>query len=108
MPIYEYRCTSCGNVFEKIQKFSDPPLASCESCNGKVEKLISRTAFHLKGGGWFSSGYTSNGSSAPSGSPGSTPSSSPSEAPSKPDGGEKKKGDGKGSGGGCGSACACH
>lgn len=100
MPIYEYRCTSCGKVFEKIQKFSDPPLSACESCDGKVEKLISRTAFQLKGGGWFSSGYTAGGSS--------TPSSSDSPAsPSKPAGSDKKA-DGNGSGGGCGPSCACH
>jgi putative FmdB family regulatory protein len=57
MPIYEYRCTSCAKTFEVIQKFSDPPLTECSGCSGKLEKLVSRTSFQLKGSGWFASGY---------------------------------------------------
>jgi len=57
MPIYEYQCNKCGNVFEVMQKFSDAPLKKHEKCGGKVEKLISRSGFQLKGGGWFASGY---------------------------------------------------
>lgn len=57
MPIYEYQCDKCGDVFEVIQKFSDAPLMKHEKCGGKVEKLISRSGFQLKGGGWFASGY---------------------------------------------------
>lgn len=57
MPIYEYRCTRCGDQSEVLQKITDRPLRKCEKCSGKLEKLISRTSFHLKGGGWFDSGY---------------------------------------------------
>ena len=57
MPIYEYQCNKCGNVFEVMQKFSDAPIKKHERCGGKVEKLISRSGFQLKGGGWFASGY---------------------------------------------------
>jgi putative FmdB family regulatory protein len=57
MPMYEYRCDSCGMIFEARQKFSDPPLESCQSCGGSVQKLISRTGFALKGGGWYQQGY---------------------------------------------------
>ena len=57
MPIYEYQCNKCGNVFEVLQKFSDPPIKKHEKCGGKVEKLISKSGFQLKGGGWFASGY---------------------------------------------------
>jgi len=60
MPLYEYRCDSCGLVFEVRQKFSDAPLTACRDCGGPVRKLISRTAFALKGGGWYAQGY-SNG-----------------------------------------------
>lgn len=59
MPIYEYQCNKCGNVFEVLQKFSDPPIKKHEKCGGKVEKLISKSGFQLKGGGWFASGYAS-------------------------------------------------
>ncbi len=57
MPMYEYKCHDCGLVFEARQKFSDAPLSECRACGGGVEKLISRTAFALKGGGWYDQGY---------------------------------------------------
>src|SRR5512134_1386714 len=57
MPIYEYHCLACHHEFEVLQKFSDPPLAHCPSCAGQVRKLISRSAFHLKGNGWYATDY---------------------------------------------------
>src|SRR5205085_12431077 len=62
MPIYEYRCLNCGHQFELMQKFSDPPVETCTSCSGTVQKLISRSAFHLKGSGWYVTDYGRNGS----------------------------------------------
>jgi putative FmdB family regulatory protein len=62
LPIYEYRCKSCGKVIEVIQQFSDRPLRKCRTCSGKLEKLISSAAFHLKGGGWYAEGYNKNAS----------------------------------------------
>ena len=58
MPIYEYSCRDCGKVIEVVQKISDAPLKKCEACGGKLEKVISRSAFHLKGGGWYTDGYS--------------------------------------------------
>jgi putative FmdB family regulatory protein len=60
MPLYEYRCKSCGHAFEVIQKFSDRPLKTCRECSGPLEKLISRSSFQLKGGGWFIGDYSSS------------------------------------------------
>lgn len=57
MPLYEYQCSKCGNVFEVIQKFSDEPLTIHEGCGGEVVKLISRSAFQLKGSGWYATDY---------------------------------------------------
>ena len=57
MPLYEYRCTACEHTFELRQKFSDPPATECPKCTGKVTKLISSSAFALKGGGWYAEGY---------------------------------------------------
>ena len=57
MPIYEYNCDKCGNVVERIQKFSDPLLTEHEGCGGTLTKLISRSAFHLKGDGWYVTDY---------------------------------------------------
>ena len=62
MPIYEYRCLACGHQFELMQKFSDPPAQACGVCAGEVQKLISRSAFHLKGSGWYATDYGRNGS----------------------------------------------
>ena len=62
MPIYEYRCKSCEKVFEVIQQLGDRPLRKCRECSGKLEKLVSRTAFLLKGGGWYNEGYTRSAS----------------------------------------------
>jgi putative FmdB family regulatory protein len=59
MPIYEYQCEACGLVFEARQKFSDEPLSQCQECGGAVHKLISQSAFALKGSGWYQQGYSS-------------------------------------------------
>ena len=57
MPMYEYQCSACGHQFELRQKFSDAPATECPSCGGDVKKMISNTAFTLKGGGWYAEGY---------------------------------------------------
>lgn len=57
MPIYEYQCSGCGKVFEIFQKISDKPLTKCKECKGKLSKLISNCAFHLKGNGWYVTDY---------------------------------------------------
>lgn len=61
MPIYEYRCRACDHAFEEWQRMSDAPIAVCPRCKKReVEKLLSTTAFQLKGGGWYKDGYTSS------------------------------------------------
>jgi putative FmdB family regulatory protein len=64
MPLYEYRCSKCGEKFEVIQKFSDAPLTVHESCGGTVERLISLSGFSLKGSGWYATDYAKSGSSS--------------------------------------------
>ncbi len=59
MPVYEYQCQDCGKTFEDLQAISDKPLKNCKFCNGTVQRLISRTSFSLKGGGWYKDGYAS-------------------------------------------------
>lgn len=66
MPIYEYRCSTCGKTFEKLQKFSDPPLEVHAECGGKLEKLISTSALQFKGSGFYITDY--KGGKADSGS----------------------------------------
>jgi putative FmdB family regulatory protein len=58
VPIYEYQCTNCGEVFEAFQKINDEPVAICRFCHGPVEKLFSHTSFQLKGSGWYLTDYS--------------------------------------------------
>jgi len=62
MPIYEYTCKKCGN-FEVMQRITEAPLKKCPTCSSKVTKLISQSAFHLKGSGWYMTDYGKNGAS---------------------------------------------
>lgn len=62
MPIYEYNCKRCGN-FEITQRISEDPLKKCPTCGTKVTKLISPSAFHLKGSGWYMTDYAKSGAS---------------------------------------------
>ncbi len=59
MPVYEYECPACEKVIEVQQRISDDPLSACPDCGGEVKKLVSMSSFHLKGGGWYSDGYSS-------------------------------------------------
>ena len=61
MPLYEYQCAKCGR-FELIRKFSDPPLATCPTCGGEVQKLLSAPAIQFKGAGWYITDYARKGS----------------------------------------------
>ncbi len=68
MPIYEYLCEGCGRISEVMQKMSDPPPRTCPECGSrKIAKLVSRSAFQLKGGGWYSDLYASRKKDAKSG-----------------------------------------
>jgi len=63
MPIYEYACEKCESEFEVEQRITDDPIKSCPRCKSrKIKRLISRTSFVLKGGGWYSDLYSSSGS----------------------------------------------
>ena len=60
MPVYEYICKGCDHEFERQQRISDSPIRKCPACGSmKAKRLISRTSFVLKGGGWHSDLYSS-------------------------------------------------
>jgi len=82
MPLYEYKCQSCGKTFEVIQKFSDEPLTTHSECGGVLEKVISAPAFHLKGTGWYATDYGKGN--------GKSPKSDDSKSDSKSEKGEAK------------------
>lgn len=59
MPVYEYECPKCEKVHEVQQRMIDDPISSCPECGGPVKKIMSRSSFQLKGGGWYADGYAS-------------------------------------------------
>src|SRR5687767_378162 len=68
MPTYEYKCQSCGTVFELRQRFSDEPLTTHENCGGEVERIISAPGLQFKGTGWYVTDYArGNGKSTDKG-----------------------------------------
>ncbi|MGM0574553.1 MAG: FmdB family zinc ribbon protein [Myxococcota bacterium] len=62
MPIYEYRCESCGEHLEKMQAISEDPITLCPECGDEaLKRLISQTSFVLKGSGWYVTDYANKG-----------------------------------------------
>jgi len=57
MPIHEYKCRKCGSVAERIEGAHDKPMRKCPSCGGRVDQMISSSAFVLKGSGWYATDY---------------------------------------------------
>jgi putative FmdB family regulatory protein len=79
VPLYEYECPKDG-TFEKIQKFSDPPLTKCPTCGGPVERLLSAPAIQFKGTGWYITDYARKGDSGGGKKDGGKPSGGSSES----------------------------
>jgi len=93
MPVYEYICKACDHEFEREQRISDRPVKKCPACGAmKAKRLISRTSFVLKGGGWYSDLYSSNRGDSGKRESGAEGSSS-SESTSTPSSSSDKKDD---------------
>jgi putative FmdB family regulatory protein len=92
MPLYEYRCKSCGEKEEKLEGFDAPTEHDCPEC-GKplaMHRIVSLTSFTLAGGGWMAQGYANGTPGKSRGASGPAPAAAPS------------------AGGGCAGGCACH
>ena len=62
MPIYEYRCSSCGFQKEYLRKLSDPALSVCPECGLQTfSKMLSAAGFQLKGSGWYATDFRNSG-----------------------------------------------
>ena len=79
MPTYTYTCTTCNDVIEKRQSFSDAPLTTCEQCGGSLRKIIHPVGIVFKGSGWYITDSRSSTSST-NGPAASTPSDSAAKA----------------------------
>jgi len=101
MPIYAYKCGSCGHAKDVLQKISDAPLTDCPACGKSTfSKQLTAAGFQLKGSGWYATDFKGGSTASPSGStaPSDTTATatSTSDAPAASDAG------------GCGTSCACH
>jgi len=116
MPIYAYKCGSCGHAKDVLQKISDAPLTTCPACGAEAfSKQLTAAGFQLKGSGWYvtdfrgGSGSSAGGTGTASASSSGTSSSSTDSSPSSSSSSSSGKSDGpEASAGGCGGACACH
>jgi putative FmdB family regulatory protein len=114
MPIYAYKCASCGFAKDVLQKVSDTPLSVCPECGAQAfNKQITAAGFQLKGSGWYVTDFRGgSGGSTASKSDDKKPaeaakSDSSTSSDSKP--AESSKSDApSAAAGGCGASCACH
>jgi putative FmdB family regulatory protein len=101
MPIYEYECSQCHQTSDALQKVNDPPPETCPRCGAQhtLSRLVSRTSFVLKGGGWYADLYSSSKPKSDGGEskPAAKPDSS-SGTTSTPSTGSSSSGSGSGSG----------
>ncbi len=94
MPIYAYRCASCGHSRDVLQKMSDPVLTTCPACGAEqFQKQVTAAGFQLKGSGWYATDFKGGNAPAPAAAatPGDTAgAAAPAAAPaSSPEGGAK-------------------
>ena len=112
MPIYAYRCASCGHSRDVLQKMSDPVLTACPACGAEqFQKQVTAAGFQLKGSGWYATDF--KGGSAPAAAPapaisgdagGSATPSAPAPAPAP----SSDSGSSASSASHGGGSCACH
>jgi putative FmdB family regulatory protein len=116
MPIYAYRCGSCGHAKDVLQKISDAPLTDCPTCGQPTfSKQLTAAGFQLKGSGWYATDFKGGGGApAAAASTASTTSDSPSAAPAE-GGSAASSGEASSTAvaspaasGGCATGCACH
>jgi putative FmdB family regulatory protein len=73
LPLYEYRCTSCGYSFEKIQNFSAEPERECPKCHGVLIRPVTAPALRFEGAGWYVNDYAGKGAAKKSDASGEAP-----------------------------------
>ncbi|TSE34813.1 FmdB family zinc ribbon protein [Tepidimonas charontis] len=102
MPIYAYKCDSCGHAKDVLQKVSDEPLSVCPACGaGTFRKQVTAAGFQLKGTGWYVTDFRGGGGAAA----GAAASKSDDVAKGSDSSAAKDSG---GASTPCGASCACH
>jgi len=116
MPIYAYRCASCGHSRDVLQKMSDPVLTTCPVCGTEqFQKQVTAAGFQLKGSGWYATDFKGGGAPAAAVAPATAADGGAAAAPASPaapapapsaDSGPSASASSSGSHGG--GSCACH
>ena len=108
MPIYAYKCGSCGHAKDVLQKISEAPLTVCPACGADAfAKQITAAGFQLKGSGWYVTDF--RGGNSASSTPADKPADKPADAGKTEGSSTPAKTDApSASAGGCGASCACH
>ena len=108
MPIYAYRCETCGFAKDVLQKMSDEPLSQCPECGKDTfRKQVTAAGFQLKGSGWYVTDFR-GGTSAPA-SAAAAPAASSSESTSSTSSASSAGGEASSApAASCGGGCACH
>ncbi|MDM7464239.1 MAG: zinc ribbon domain-containing protein [Tepidimonas taiwanensis] len=103
MPIYAYKCESCGHAKDVLQKVSDAPLTTCPACGADTfRKQLTAAGFQLKGTGWYVTDFRNSGSAATGTAAAGASSSAEASKPSAGDSGAGSNATP------CGASCACH
>lgn len=108
MPIYAYKCESCGFTKDQLQKLSDAPLTDCPACAASTfKKQLTAAGFQLKGSGWYATDFKGAGTAVPATTANSDAASTAAPS-SKPAESSVAKPDAAAPAGGCGGSCNCH
>ncbi len=110
MPIYAYRCGSCGHAKDVLQKLSDAPLSTCPACGAETfQKQITAAGFQLKGSGWYVTDFKGgSGGSSATATAASAGVAAPAAAEAASSGGSGDSASASSGGTPCGGSCACH
>ncbi|WP_334155365.1 FmdB family zinc ribbon protein [Tepidimonas sp.] len=107
MPIYAYKCESCGHAKDVLQKVSDEPLSVCPACGAATfRKQLTAAGFQLKGTGWYVTDFRNGGGSASSASTGAAAATA--TAAGSAGASAATVTDNAAGSTPCGAACACH
>ena len=109
MPIYEYRCSSCGFQKEYLQKIADPVLSVCPECGKSTfSKMLSAAGFQLKGSGWYATDFKNSGRKPEAKTASKSGDAAPSESKAESKAESKSEAATPAPGAGCGTKCSCH
>ena len=109
MPIYAYKCASCGHAKDVLQKISDAPLTTCPACGAEAfSKQLTAAGFQLKGSGWYVTDFRGGSGGTSAAATGAAGATTASAEPAAAASGDSGAGNAAATSTPCGGSCACH